>query len=414
MEDGIWQRLHRKALSNQLAIAVGSAVSPREYSIPVLAEGIARRFGVRFRVRRPDEFWQRWNDFVKQAEVTVKREVLVRFVRDRVLGARPTRLHQKVAALGISNFIDTTFDRLLCSAMVSHGKTPLLHDWHTARWIGSWRQTDPDNPTVFFMLPNVTSEISVLGIYEQTGLSRQDRIQVVNIAEMLSGKDLLLIDFRAGEAEHVLHLSEFVSSADKVVNRVAHVDDQGYWLGLGVCISQGEPEKLVDFLLPRLGGRHSAFDMQVPRRMLIDVARGKQYDGFISYYSGDKEFTQRLARDLTLRGLHVWIDAREIDVGDSISARIQEGLTDSYTFLIVLSPEALGRPIVNEELRAAYHLRAAGKFKILPILHKECVIPPFLADYRYADFREAQRYEEQLGLLERGIRRAVEEARGKR
>ncbi len=89
-------------------------------------------------------------------------------------------------------------------------------------------------------------------------------------------------------------------------------------------------------------------------------------------------------------------------------------MTDSYTFLIVLSPEALGRPMVNEELRAAYQLRVAGEFKILPILHKECVIPPFLADYRYADFRDPQRYEEQIGLLERAIRRAVEESREKR
>ncbi len=276
MEDGIWQRLRRKALSNQLAVAVGSSASPRECSIPALAEGIRRRFAVRFRVRRPEDFWQRWNDFVRQAETTVQRDGLVRFVRDQVLGARPTRLHEKLAALGVSNFIDATFDRALYSAMVSFGKAPIVHDWHTPRWIGSWRQTDPSNPVVFFMLPNVSSENSFLGIYEPSGLSQQDRIQVINIAEMLSGKDLVLIGFGAAEAERVLHLSEFVSSADKAVNRVDHVADPGYWLGLGVCISQGEPEKLIDFLLPHMGARYSALDTQIPRRMLIDVAREKQ------------------------------------------------------------------------------------------------------------------------------------------
>jgi hypothetical protein len=50
--------------------------------------------------------------------------------------------------------------------------------------------------------------------------------------------------------------------------------------------------------------------------------------------------------------------------------------------------EALSRPWLNEELRAAYLLRLASDFKIFPVLHEECALPLFLADYRYADFRD--------------------------
>jgi hypothetical protein len=56
------------------------------------------------------------------------------------------------------------------------------------------------------------------------------------------------------------------------------------------------------------------------------VSRDKQYDAFISYFSGDRPFVQKLEQDLRLRGLHIWRDEREIDIGDSMSEKIQEGL----------------------------------------------------------------------------------------
>jgi hypothetical protein len=104
----------------------------------------------------------------------------------------------------------------------------------------------------------------------------------------------------------------------------------------------------------------------------------------------------------------------EIEVGDSFTDKIQDGLKDAYSFTIILSPEALARPWVREELRAAYAQRLAGELKILPVLYKDCEIPPFLADYKYADFREERRHNEQLELLERSIRNAVLRAREKK
>ena len=89
-------------------------------------------------------------------------------------------------------------------------------------------------------------------------------------------------------------------------------------------------------------------------------------------------------------------------------------MTQSYCFVIVLSPEALSRPWVIEELRAAYAMRLAGELKILPLLHKDCTIPPFLSDYRYVDFRDAGRYEESIALLDRSIKNAVMRAREKK
>jgi hypothetical protein len=119
-------------------------------------------------------------------------------------------------------------------------------------------------------------------------------------------------------------------------------------------------------------------------------------------------------QDLELRGLHIWVDENEIDVGDSLSDTIQSGLSNSYSFAIILSEESLSRPWVQDELRAAYALRRKGDFKILPILYKECEIPLFLSDYAYADFRIDNQYDKGVPSLERSIRNAMLRARNKK
>jgi hypothetical protein len=414
MKDGLQIRLYRKALGNQVAIAVGSSCSAEEFSIPSLAEGIIKTFNVDYSVDDPYQYFQRWNDFVAKAEKRVSRDELWRYVHERVARAEPSAIHKKIASIPISNFIDTTFDRSLYKALLATGRKPILHDWHTGQMMGSWRQSNPEAPNLFFMLPDVIGgEHTFFGIYEPTGWMKQNRIQIENMREMLTEKDLVLVNYSPHEAEAVLHLYALDTAGEKVVNfSVRDESYDYYWALRGVHFRHEEADAFIDKLLPSQPGRYTGWDNL--GRSLISSARMKTYDTFISYFSGDKEFVRRLQTDLRLREIRIWLDEYDIEVGDSISGKIQEGLSDSYSFIIVLSPEALSRAWVKEELRAAYALRLAGEFKILPVLHKECDIPPFLADYRYADFRDEQRYHEQLDLLERSIKNAVMRASGKK
>lgn len=413
MQDGMLERLYLRALGNQVAIAVGSSSSSPEYSLPALAEAIIDAFKVDFRAEHPLEYFLVWNDLIKEARKSAGKDELIAFVRDKVRAAEPGVIHQKIAAVPISNFIDTTFDRSLYKALVAAGRKPILHDWKSQA-IGSWRQSNPENPNVFFMLDNLEDPNQLLGLYEPVGWWKQNRIQIENMREMLSEKDLVLTDFSAHEAAGVLHLNALSLHCEKVINYTLQEIDAEYWLRVGAYLNDVSAEVLIDRLIPSRGGRYTQWDMMIPRRKVIDVAREKLNDCFISYFSGDKGFVGRLERDLRLREIQVWRDDSEIEVGDSISDKIQHGLQDSYSFVIVLSPEALSRPWVKEELRAAYALRLAGEFKILPVLHKECEIPPFLMDYKFADFRDERRYQEQLALLERAIKNAVKRAREKK
>ena len=108
---------------------------------------------------------------------------------------------------------------------------------------------------------------------------------------------------------------------------------------------------------------------------------------FICHSSVDKPFSRMLYADLLKHGIRVWIDEKEISVGDSIYESIENGLKNSDYTIVVISEKALKRPWVRRELSASFSLEVESeKKRILPILIEDCDIPIFLKDKKYADF----------------------------
>lgn len=109
---------------------------------------------------------------------------------------------------------------------------------------------------------------------------------------------------------------------------------------------------------------------------------------FLSHTNIDKPFVEKLAQDLKKLGINVWFDKWNIKVGDSITWRIEEGIRENEFLGIVLSQEALQSEWVKSELSATWVKQMqVRKVIILPILYRDCNIPLFLADRKYADFR---------------------------
>jgi hypothetical protein len=109
---------------------------------------------------------------------------------------------------------------------------------------------------------------------------------------------------------------------------------------------------------------------------------------FLSHTSIDKPFVEKLAYDLRKVGVNVWFDKWEIKVGDSITWKIEEGIRENEFLGIVLSQEALKSEWVRSELGAAWvRQMQTKKVFVLPVLYRDCDIPLFLADRKYADFR---------------------------
>ena len=67
-----------------------------------------------------------------------------------------------------------------------------------------------------------------------------------------------------------------------------------------------------------------------------------EYDVFICHASEDKEdFVRPFAERLRQQHIHVWYDEFSLNIGDSLTQKIDEGLAKSRFGIVVLSPNFL-------------------------------------------------------------------------
>jgi hypothetical protein len=82
----------------------------------------------------------------------------------------------------------------------------------------------------------------------------------------------------------------------------------------------------------------------------------------------------------------VWYDDWEIGIGDSIVAKIEEGLARNDTLIVLLSPASVESKWVRRELDTALMNQLAGhNVKIIPVLIARCELPAVLASIKYVD-----------------------------
>jgi hypothetical protein len=97
-----------------------------------------------------------------------------------------------------------------------------------------------------------------------------------------------------------------------------------------------------------------------------------QYDIFICHASEDKTaVVVPLVEELVKRGLRVWVDYRELCLGDRLRQRVDEGLANSRFGVVVVSPSFFAKRWPQSELDGLVALEMAdGKKRILPIWHE--------------------------------------------
>src|SRR5262249_4649818 len=127
---------------------------------------------------------------------------------------------------------------------------------------------------------------------------------------------------------------------------------------------------------------------------------------FLSHTGVDKPFVRRLRADLLARGVQrVWLDEAEIDIGDSLIAKIDEGMKLSRYIAVVLSTRSIYAPSVKKELDVAMNRAiTSGEVVVLPLLYEQCELPEFLKGKMYADFSKPEEYEAMLAKLLRRLR----------
>ena len=109
---------------------------------------------------------------------------------------------------------------------------------------------------------------------------------------------------------------------------------------------------------------------------------------FLSHSTSDAPFVDRLASDLERLSIGVWYAKWELRVGDSLLDKIAVGIEEHDYLVVVLTPASVASDWVRLELKAAL-MRELGERRVvvLPVLLRDCVLPTFLKDKKYADFR---------------------------
>lgn len=108
------------------------------------------------------------------------------------------------------------------------------------------------------------------------------------------------------------------------------------------------------------------------------------YDVFLSHSSKDKAVVRPLAERLRADGLRVWLDDWEIRPGDSIPAKIEEGLEHSRVLVLCMSANAFGSDwatLESQTFRFRDPLNKERRF--IPLRLDEAPIKDTLAQFLY-------------------------------
>ncbi|MDX9988720.1 toll/interleukin-1 receptor domain-containing protein [Thiothrix unzii] len=110
---------------------------------------------------------------------------------------------------------------------------------------------------------------------------------------------------------------------------------------------------------------------------------------FLSHSSKDKELARKISIDLVNKGVDVWFDEWEIFVGDSITNKIQSGLSESKLLIVFLSKDSIKSGWVEKEWQSKMENEAiTKKVTILPLKVDNTPMPQLLKDKKYADFNK--------------------------
>ena len=138
---------------------------------------------------------------------------------------------------------------------------------------------------------------------------------------------------------------------------------------------------------------HSGFYFSNMESKIVSVGQScfwtdfMKYDVFISYSSKDRDSCITLAKRLVSDGIVVWLDEWNVRYGENIVVAIDEGLKNSRTLILLLSPYSVAAEWPNHE-RSTRQFRDPKNqgLQFLPVLLDVCDLPETLKPLKYVDY----------------------------
>lgn len=129
-----------------------------------------------------------------------------------------------------------------------------------------------------------------------------------------------------------------------------------------------------------------------------------KYDVFISHSSKDRKYVDEIIKEFRSKNISYWVDHEQIEFGDPITQKIEEGLRESHYVLVLLSTH-LGKsnwcrteygPILNKEFNEE------SQKKVIPLRLEDCSdneIPLLLCDKKRVDYSNREEFNRLLEYL---------------
>ncbi len=105
------------------------------------------------------------------------------------------------------------------------------------------------------------------------------------------------------------------------------------------------------------------------------------YTVFLSHFSEDKEWVEQIAQKLLSENIKPYLFERDPQPGESISEKIQNAISDSDAFVVLVTKEGQASKWLNAEIGYA----KAVEIPIIPLVDSRIKNPelPFIGDTEY-------------------------------
>src|SRR6266436_5817804 len=132
-----------------------------------------------------------------------------------------------------------------------------------------------------------------------------------------------------------------------------------------------------------------------------DEFKYDKYDAFLSHSAKNKLVVRAIAERLRADGLKVWFDEWVLKVGDSIPAKIEEGLEHSRVLVLCMSANAFGSDWAKLEAGTFRFRDPLNKDRrFIPLRLDDAPIKGSLAQFLYVNWSPEDRWREYAKLLE--------------
>jgi hypothetical protein len=137
-----------------------------------------------------------------------------------------------------------------------------------------------------------------------------------------------------------------------------------------------------------------------------DGLRAFKYDVFISHSHVDRDAVARIAERLREAGIAYWLDAEQINFGDPVVGKIEDGLRDSRFVVAVLSAALVKSGWCRAEYGSVLNRELSGDAarRVIPLsldgTGDATAIPMLLVDKLRVDYTVEQSMAEFIKFLE--------------